>query len=48
MYAIETHNLTKKYGEKVVVNHVNLKVKKGSIFGFLGKNGAGMYFASKK
>jgi ABC-2 type transport system ATP-binding protein len=41
MYAIETHNLTKKYGEKVVVNHVNLKVKKGSIFGFLGKNGAG-------
>ncbi|WP_041592291.1 ABC transporter ATP-binding protein [Terribacillus saccharophilus] len=41
MYAIETNSLTKKYGEKTVVNQVNLKVKKGSIFGFLGKNGAG-------
>jgi len=41
MYAIETFNLTKKYGEKVVVNNVSLKVKQGSIFGFLGKNGAG-------
>ncbi|MFP7171690.1 ABC transporter ATP-binding protein [Terribacillus sp. 7520-G] len=41
MYAIETNNLTKKYGEKTVVNQVNLKVKKGSVFGFLGKNGAG-------
>ncbi len=41
MYAIETNNLTKKYGEKTVVNNVNLKVRKGSVFGFLGKNGAG-------
>jgi len=41
MYAIETHDLTKKYNDKTVVNKVNLKVKKGSIFGFLGKNGAG-------
>ncbi|AKG05853.1 ABC transporter ATP-binding protein (plasmid) [Salimicrobium jeotgali] len=41
MYAIETHNLTKKYSEKRVVNQISLKVKKGTIFGFLGKNGAG-------
>lgn len=41
MYAVEASNLSKKYGEKVVVNNLNLKVKEGSIFGFLGKNGAG-------
>ncbi|WP_338029460.1 ATP-binding cassette domain-containing protein [Gracilibacillus halophilus] len=41
MYAIETNNLTKTYSENKVVNQVNLKVKQGIIFGFLGKNGAG-------
>lgn len=41
MYAFETHDLTKTYGNKTVVNKVSLKVKKGSVFGFLGKNGAG-------
>jgi len=41
MYAIEANNLSKKYGEKVVVNNLNLRVREGSIFGFLGKNGAG-------
>lgn len=41
MYAFETRNLTKKFGSKTVVDGVNLKVKKGHVFGFLGKNGAG-------
>lgn len=41
MYAIETDGLTKLYGSQVVVNNINLKVKAGTIFGFLGKNGAG-------
>lgn len=41
MLAIETHNLTKKYSNQLVVNNVNLKVRKGDIFGFLGRNGAG-------
>ncbi|MCP3029500.1 ABC transporter ATP-binding protein [Halobacillus sp. A5] len=41
MYALETNNLTKKYGNNTVVDHVSLKVEKGTIFGFLGKNGAG-------
>lgn len=38
---IETINLTKKYGEFVAVNHLNLHVKTGGIYGFLGPNGAG-------
>ncbi len=38
---IETENLTKKYGKTTVVDSVNLKIKKGQIYGLLGKNGAG-------
>lgn len=41
MYAIETKNLTKKYKNKTVVDKVNLFVPEGSIFGFVGENGAG-------
>lgn len=41
MYAIETYNLTKQYGDKIAVNHISLKVSSGEIFGFLGRNGAG-------
>jgi ABC-2 type transport system ATP-binding protein len=40
-YAIETKNLTKKYDDFVAVDNLNLKIKKGEIFGFLGPNGAG-------
>jgi ABC-2 type transport system ATP-binding protein len=39
--AIETHELTKRYGKQVAVNGLNLQVKQGEIFGFLGPNGAG-------
>lgn len=38
---IETTELTRKYGEKVSVNKLDLQVEKGSIFGFLGPNGPG-------
>ncbi|WP_273853408.1 ABC transporter ATP-binding protein [Guptibacillus spartinae] len=41
MYALETKGLTKIYGSKKVVNEIDLKVGQGSVFGFLGKNGAG-------
>ena len=40
-YVIETHALTKKYGEKVAVNQMCAHVKRGDIYGLIGKNGAG-------
>jgi len=38
---IELRNLTKKFGEIVAVNRLNLSVSEGEIFGFIGPNGAG-------
>lgn len=38
---IEITDLTKKYGNKTVVDHINFRVEKGEIVGFLGPNGAG-------
>lgn len=40
-FLIETRQLTKNYGDQTVVNSVNLHVKKGRIYGLLGRNGAG-------
>lgn len=40
-YVIEAQNLTKKFGDFVAVDNLNLKIKKGEVFGFLGPNGAG-------
>jgi ABC-2 type transport system ATP-binding protein len=39
--AIETHELTRRYGDTVAVDHLTLTVPRGEIFGFLGHNGAG-------
>ena len=40
-FAIETTDLTKKYGPLVAVNKLDLKVKADTVHGFLGPNGAG-------
>ncbi|MEQ3270591.1 ABC transporter ATP-binding protein [[Clostridium] scindens] len=40
-YALETHNLTKNLSGRDIVSDVNIRVKKGEIYGFLGPNGAG-------
>lgn len=40
-FIIETKQLTKKHKGQLAVNNVNLHIKKGSIYGLLGRNGAG-------
>ena len=41
VYAVQLENLRRTFGDFVAVDNINLKVKKGEIFGFLGPNGAG-------
>ena len=41
MNAIEIRNLTKRFGEKIAVNELNMTVPAGSIYGFIGENGSG-------
>jgi ABC-2 type transport system ATP-binding protein len=40
-YVVETHGLTKRFGERTVVRGVDLQVPRGVAFGYLGPNGAG-------
>ena len=41
MPMIETVNLTKKYGDFVALDNLNLTIEEGTCFGFIGPNGAG-------
>ena len=41
MAMIETVNLTKRYGDLVALNNLNLTIQEGDCFGFIGPNGAG-------
>ncbi|MDR2979420.1 MAG: ABC transporter ATP-binding protein [Bacteroidales bacterium] len=47
MNNIDVHELTKKFGDFIAVDHITFQVKKGEIFGFLGANGAGKTTAMK-
>ena len=38
---LQTRNLTKQYGRHRAVDDVNMHIKKGAIYGFIGRNGAG-------
>lgn len=40
-YVLQTTGLTKFFGKKAAVNGLNLSIKKGDIYGFIGRNGAG-------
>jgi ABC-2 type transport system ATP-binding protein len=40
-YVVETEGLTKRFGERVAVDGVDLRIPAGSAFGYLGPNGAG-------
>lgn len=41
MNAIEIRNLTKRFGDKLAVNGLNMTVPEGAIYGFIGENGSG-------
>jgi ABC-2 type transport system ATP-binding protein len=38
---LQLSNLTKKFGKFIAVNNINLEIREGDFFGFLGQNGAG-------
>ncbi len=40
-YTVKTSGLTKGYGAKKAANNVDMHIKKGDIYGFIGRNGAG-------
>ena len=40
-YILETHDLTKVYGQKEAAKDVNLHIREGQIYGLIGRNGAG-------
>lgn len=40
-YIVQTENLSKSFGKEQAVSNINLKIRKGEIYGFLGPNGAG-------
>ena len=39
--AIDVHGMTKRFGERTVVDRIALEVRRGEIYGFLGPNGSG-------
>lgn len=40
-FAVETRELTKRYRRTMAVDHLNLQIPGGALFGFIGRNGAG-------
>jgi len=38
---VDVHGLTKRYGDRTVVDNLDLKIERGNIYGFLGPNGSG-------
>lgn len=38
---VEIKDLTKKFGDKVVLNHISMQMTSGKIYGFVGRNGSG-------
>ena len=40
-YILRTENLTKRFGDKAAVKNISMQIKKGDIYGLIGKNGAG-------
>lgn len=40
-YVLQTQDLTKMFGRRAAVNGLNINVRKGDVYGFIGRNGAG-------
>lgn len=40
-YILKTINLSKEYNDKLIVDKINMNIKRGDIYGFIGENGAG-------
>jgi len=40
-FAIDVRGMTKRFGERTVVDHIGIQVRRGEIYGFLGPNGSG-------
>jgi len=40
-FAIDVRGVTKKFGDRTVVNDIAMQVRHGEIYGFLGPNGSG-------
>ena len=41
MKVVKIENLVKRYGDLVAVDHFNLEIEEGEIFGLMGPNGSG-------
>lgn len=40
-YILKTKNITKSYGDTIALDNINIEIKRGTIYGLIGKNGAG-------
>ena len=40
-FAVELNGLTKRFGDFVAVNNLNMRIRPGEVYGFLGANGSG-------
>lgn len=38
---LETHGLTKQFGRYKAVNRLDMHIRRGAVYGFIGRNGAG-------
>ena len=38
---LDAKNIVKRFGDNIILDHINIKIPRGSIFGLLGPNGAG-------
>ena len=43
MFAVEAHNLVKRYKDVQALNSLNFKIEQGEMYGFIGPDGAGKH-----